>query len=112
MGMPWLTAIAQHSPFAEAFRSIGQKATGASKPRAEFNELPLHQWSTRPRRLVSDQISPILRRSIDPDRSDWHAVIRKLSRRRPNTRPFVTRTEIGWEARSFVAHMCYWYVAS
>ena len=28
MGTPWLTAFAQHSPFAEAFRSTGQNANG------------------------------------------------------------------------------------
>jgi polyketide synthase 5 len=67
-GTPWLTAFAQHSPFAEAFRSTGQSATGTSKLRAELDELPLEEWPTRLRRLVSDQVSLILRRSIDPDR--------------------------------------------
>ena len=64
-----MTAFAQHSPFAEAFRSIGQNALGTSKPRAELNELPLDQWPTRLRRLVSDQISLVLRRNVDPDRA-------------------------------------------
>jgi polyketide synthase 5 len=68
MGTPWLTAFAQRSPFAEAFRSAGQGQTGTSKLRAELNELPLEEWPTRLRRLISDQISLILRRSIDPDR--------------------------------------------
>jgi polyketide synthase 5 len=67
MGTPWLTAFAQHSPFAEAFRSIGQSSTGTSKLRAELDELPLDEWPTRLRRLISDQVSLILRRSIDPD---------------------------------------------
>ena len=65
---PWLTAFAQHSPFAEAFRSIGQNPTGTSKLRAELDELPLDEWPTRLRRLISDQVSLILRRSVDPDR--------------------------------------------
>ena len=67
-GTPWLTLFAERSPFAEAFRSIGQNATGTSKLRAELDELPLDEWPTRLRRLISDQVSVILRRSVDPDR--------------------------------------------
>jgi polyketide synthase 5 len=67
-GTPWLTACAQHSPFAEAFRSTGQSSTGTSKLRAELDELPLDEWPTRLRRLISDQVSLILRRNVDPDR--------------------------------------------
>jgi polyketide synthase 5 len=65
---PWLIAFAQHSPFAEAFRSIGQNPTGTSQLRAELDELPLDEWPTRLRRLISDQVSLILRRNVDPDR--------------------------------------------
>ena len=68
VGSPWLTAFAQRSPFAEAFRSIGQDSTGTSRLRAELNELPLDEWPIRLRRMISDQVSVILRRSIDPDR--------------------------------------------
>jgi polyketide synthase 5 len=68
IGTPWLTAFAQRSPFAESFRSTGQSQTGTSKLRAELDALPVEEWPTRLRRLVSDQISLILRRSIDPDR--------------------------------------------
>jgi polyketide synthase 5 len=68
MGTPWLTAFAQRSAFAEAFRSAGQSSTGTSKLRAELDELPLDEWPTRLRRLISDQVSLILRRSVDPDR--------------------------------------------
>jgi polyketide synthase 5 len=67
--MPWLSAFAQRSPFAEAFRPNGQNPTGTSKLLAELNELPPDQWPTRLRRLISDQISLILRRSVDPDRA-------------------------------------------
>ena len=66
MGTPWLTAFAERIPFAEAFRAIGQSSTGTSKLRAELDELPLDEWPTRLRRLISDQVS-LLRRSIDPD---------------------------------------------
>lgn len=67
-GTPWLTAFAQRSPFAEAFRSNGQSATGTSKLRAELDELAPDEWPTRLRRLISDQVSLILRRNVDPDR--------------------------------------------
>ena len=63
-----MAAFAQHSPFAEAFRATRQNPTGTSKLLAELNELPPDEWPTRLRRLISDQISLILRRSIDPDR--------------------------------------------
>jgi polyketide synthase 5 len=68
MGTPWLTLFAERSPFAEAFRSIGQNSTGTSKLRAELDELPLDEWPNRLRRVISDQVSLILRRSVDPDR--------------------------------------------
>jgi len=67
-GSPWLTVFAERSLFAEAFRSTGQNPTGTSKLRAELEELPLDEWPTRLRRLISDQVSLILRRSVDPDR--------------------------------------------
>ena len=67
-GTSWLMAFAQRSPFAEAFRSTGQNPTGTSTLRAELNELPLDEWPTRLRRLISEQLNLILGRSIDPDR--------------------------------------------
>ncbi|EPQ76123.1 Phthioceranic/hydroxyphthioceranic acid synthase [Mycobacterium marinum] len=39
-----------------------------SQLRAELAELPLDEWPTRLRRLISEQVSLILRRTIDPDR--------------------------------------------
>lgn len=67
MGTPWLLAFAQRSPFAEAFRSTKQNLTGTSRLRAELDKLPQDEWPTRLRRLISDQVSLILRRNIDPD---------------------------------------------
>jgi polyketide synthase 5 len=69
MGTPWLTAFAQRSPFAEAFKSAGQSQRGSSEFLAELKALPPDEWPTRMRRMISDQISRILRRSVDPDRS-------------------------------------------
>jgi acyl carrier protein len=68
IGTPWLTAFAHRSPFAETFRSSAQSATGTSRLRAELNALPQEEWPTRLRRLISDQISLILLRNVDPDR--------------------------------------------
>ncbi len=68
VGTPWLMALAQRSKFHELFQSNGQNKADTSKFRAELNALPLEEWPTRIRRLVSDQISTILRRTIDPDR--------------------------------------------
>ncbi len=66
-GTPWLIAFAQR-PFAEAFRVTRQDGLGASRLRAELDELPLDEWPLRIRRMISEQVSVILRRSIDPDR--------------------------------------------
>jgi NAD(P)-dependent dehydrogenase (short-subunit alcohol dehydrogenase family)/acyl carrier protein len=63
---PWLTALAQHSKFVERFREKGQTDTG--KLRDELNALPAEEWPTRLRRLISDRVTVILRRTIDPDR--------------------------------------------
>jgi polyketide synthase 5 len=68
IGTTWLTAFAQRSPFAEAFRSVGESQYGTNKLRAELSEMPQEEWPTRLRRLISDQIGLILRRSVDPDR--------------------------------------------
>jgi polyketide synthase 5 len=65
---PWLAAFVQRTPFAAAFRASRQNPAGASKLRAELDELPLDEWPLRMRRMISDHVSVIVRRSIDPDR--------------------------------------------
>lgn len=67
IGAAWLTAFAERSPFAEAFRAVGGQA-GTGALHAELRELPVEEWPHRLRRLVSDQVALILRRSVDPDR--------------------------------------------
>ena len=67
-GTPWLIGFAQRSPFAELFKAAGQSSTGSGKLRAELNALPREEWPTHLRRLLSEQVSLLLRRSIDPDR--------------------------------------------
>jgi acyl carrier protein len=68
IGSPWLTALAQRSRFAEVFQSTGQSRSDTSKFLSELNKLPFDEWPTRLRRLVFEQVSLILRRSVDPDR--------------------------------------------
>ncbi|HQC76312.1 MAG TPA: sulfolipid-1 biosynthesis phthioceranic/hydroxyphthioceranic acid synthase [Mycobacterium sp.] len=68
VGTPWLTALAARSPFAEAFASSGERPSDTTSFRAELHSLPREEWPTRVRRLVSEQLSLILRRSVDPDR--------------------------------------------
>jgi polyketide synthase 5 len=68
MGTTWLTAFAQRSPFASAFKSAGQGATEGRKLRAELAALPREEWPTHLRRLIAEQVGLILRRAIDPDR--------------------------------------------
>jgi polyketide synthase 5 len=67
-GTPWLTAFAQRSRFAEMFKSTGQNSTGTHKLRAELEALPAAEWTARLRRLVSEQVGLLLRRTVDPDR--------------------------------------------
>jgi acyl carrier protein len=49
------------------FRS-GQSRRDRSEFLAELTELPSDEWATRLRRLISDQVTRILRRPVDPDR--------------------------------------------
>ncbi|MGO8940480.1 MAG: SDR family NAD(P)-dependent oxidoreductase, partial [Mycobacterium sp.] len=67
-GSPWLTSLAQRSQFAAAFRSTGPDRSDSRKLRGELINLPPEEWPGRLRRLVSEQIGLILRRTVDPDR--------------------------------------------
>jgi acyl carrier protein len=68
-GAPWLASLAARSPFAEAFATseAGAETSGAAVL-AELRTLAQEDWPNRLRRLVSDQVSLILRRPVDPDR--------------------------------------------
>ena len=68
IGTPWLTDLAERSSFAQAFRTSTSGSVGVSGFRAELHELPREEWPARVRKLVSEQVSLILRRSVDPDR--------------------------------------------
>ena len=67
-GAAWLTAFAQTSPFAEAFAAMGQDRSGSSEFLEELRLLPREEWPARVRRLISEEMSLILRRSVDADR--------------------------------------------
>lgn len=67
-GAAWLTAFAQTSPFAEAFAAMGQDRSGTSEFLEELRLLPRAEWPARVRRLISEEMSLILRRSVDADR--------------------------------------------
>lgn len=67
-GTPWLTSFAQRSRFAEAFGSTAHGKPETGKFLAELQALPREEWPSAIRRLVSGQISLLLRRTIDPDR--------------------------------------------
>ena len=69
IGTPWLTDLAQRSPFAEAFASSAERPADTSSLRAELHGLPRDEWPSRIRRMVAEQLSLILRRAVDPDRA-------------------------------------------
>ena len=66
-GTPWFAAYAQRSRFAELFRSKRQSSTETSELLDELYALPPEEWPARVRRMISDAVSLILRRTIDPD---------------------------------------------
>ncbi|MEI7715174.1 MAG: sulfolipid-1 biosynthesis phthioceranic/hydroxyphthioceranic acid synthase, partial [Mycobacterium sp.] len=67
VGTPWIASFAERSKFLEMFKSAGEKRSGSGKLRAELADLPLDEWPSRLRRLLSEQIGLILRRNIDAD---------------------------------------------
>jgi polyketide synthase 5 len=67
-GTPWFSAFAQRTPFAEAFRATQRNSAAATELRAELTTLPREEWPHRLRRLLSDHVSAVVRRDIDPDR--------------------------------------------
>jgi acyl carrier protein len=68
-GMPLLTALAERSPFAAGFRDADASSGGTPSILAELSTILPEEWPNRLRRLVSDQVSLILRCAVDPDRS-------------------------------------------
>ncbi|MGV0642995.1 sulfolipid-1 biosynthesis phthioceranic/hydroxyphthioceranic acid synthase [Mycolicibacterium sp. XJ2546] len=68
-GTPLFNALVARSPFAEAFKTAGEARDDTAAVRAELRSLPRDEWAARLRRLVTEQASLILRRTVDPDHS-------------------------------------------
>ena len=68
IGAPWLDDVVRRSPFGEMFKSSGQSTRGPSKFRSELMTVPREEWSGRLRRLITEQVGVILRRTVDADR--------------------------------------------
>uniref|UniRef100_UPI0031E3BC82 acyl carrier protein n=1 Tax=Mycobacterium sp. TaxID=1785 RepID=UPI0031E3BC82 len=105
-------ALTQRSPFAESFKSTGHGGAGTSKFRAELDELPLDEWPTRLRRLISEQVGLILRRTIDVDRLLTEYGLDSLSSQELRTRIEaetgirVTATDINSTVRELADLLC------
>lgn len=67
-GAPWLADFAKTSPFAEAFAGLGKDRTGSSAFLDELAAMPREEWPARLRRLISEEMGVILRRSVDVDK--------------------------------------------
>ncbi|WP_099288341.1 sulfolipid-1 biosynthesis phthioceranic/hydroxyphthioceranic acid synthase [Mycobacterium persicum] len=68
IGAPWLPDLVRRSPWGEMFQSAGQGSRGPSKFRTELMSVPQDEWPARLRRLIVEQASVILRRTVDADR--------------------------------------------
>jgi len=69
IGSPWVTGLAHRFPFAEAFQVAGPNRKDTNAFRAELSTLSAEEWPGRLERLIGEQLSLILRRAVDPDRS-------------------------------------------
>ena len=63
-----MTAFGQRSKFAEAFQSANSAQSDSGKFLAELRAVVPEEWPGIIRKMVSDQLSLLLRRNIDPDR--------------------------------------------
>ncbi|OBI89867.1 polyketide synthase [Mycobacterium asiaticum] len=72
VGSPWLDGLAERALFGQAFRPTGRNGrhdNGIATFSDRLSQQPHDEWPSQLRRLVSEQVSTILRRSVDPDRS-------------------------------------------
>jgi polyketide synthase 3/4 len=68
IGTPWLQAFGKRSKFAEAFQSASTAQGDSGKFLSELRAVSTDEWPGMIRKLVSEQLSLLLRRTIDPDR--------------------------------------------
>lgn len=66
-GTPWFGAYAQRNRFAEFYRVQRRNSAATTELLDELATLPTEQWPPRVRRAISDAVSLILRRTVDPD---------------------------------------------
>jgi polyketide synthase 5 len=97
IGTPWLTDLARRSPFAEAFQASAERPADTSSFRAELHSAAREEWPMLVRRLVAEQLSLILRRSVDPDRAISEYGLDSLGNLELRTR---IETETGVRVRS------------
>ncbi|MHA3024760.1 sulfolipid-1 biosynthesis phthioceranic/hydroxyphthioceranic acid synthase [Mycobacterium sp. BMJ-28] len=64
----WRSAIVARSPFGAALRASPRDSADAARLRTELDGLPRAQWPPRLRRMITEQVSAVVRRDIDPDR--------------------------------------------
>jgi acyl carrier protein len=69
-GAPWLTALSARSPFGGAMSQAPEAAADpARRLRVEFRHTPPDERPALLRRLISEHLGVILRRTVNPDRS-------------------------------------------
>jgi polyketide synthase 5 len=99
-GSPWLAALTERSAFAERFAAVGTSGRRRTEPdrlRAALLDLPVDERTGRIRRLVSEQVGMILRRSVDADRPLSECGLDSLGNLELRTR---IETETGIRCRS------------
>jgi acyl transferase domain-containing protein/NADPH:quinone reductase-like Zn-dependent oxidoreductase/acyl carrier protein len=97
IGTPWLNDLAQRSPFAGAFAGSAERPADTSGFRTELQSLDREEWPGAVRRMVAEQLSLILRRSVDPDRQISEYGLDSLGNLELRTR---IETETGIRVRS------------
>ena len=68
-GAPWLAELAACSPFASDLWQVPAAAGDpARRLRGELEQMPAEEWPAILRRLITEHVGVILRRSVSPDR--------------------------------------------
>ena len=68
IGSRWVTGFAGRFPFAEAFQATGQNRSDSNAFRAELSALSAEERPVRLQQFIGEQLSLVLRRTIDADR--------------------------------------------
>lgn len=65
---PWLAAVAARGPFGVDLRGARRPSADATRLATELDGLPPAERSQRLRTMITEQVSAVVRHSIDPDR--------------------------------------------